>query len=604
MTRLVSFKQWPIMAKIMTISVVSITVVSAVVLLLFAPQIERRLLEAKKEGVKNVVDVAFATFAEMDQLARTGQLTLAEAQARAARKLETTRYGDNEYFWINDVDVRMIMHPIRPELDGLDQSATRDPRGKYLFREFVKVARSAGAGFVEYLWPKPGETVSVPKISYVRLYEPWGWILGSGVYVDDVQRDMARIRWVLLSGTALFMVVTLGFAALIGTGITRPLRKVITGLKDIASGKGDIVLTKRIAITSIDEIGLLSSEFNGLMEAIGSLTVFKKVIEEDESVEEVYARLGEVFTGSLGMKECHILEVVGAQGKMVQVYPAAADPVGPRCDPQVLESCDLCKAKRTGHTISSLTYPAICRHFRGEPGQEHCCIPMVVGGGAIGVVQFVLEGGERRAVARETEASLYRVEQYIKESLPVIETKRLMTTLREASLRDPMTGLHNRRYLQEYTEKIVAGALRRGKKVGLVMCDLDYFKQVNDTHGHAVGDLVLKETSAVISRSVRESDIVIRFGGEEFLVVLLDVNEGEAMTIAEKIRGRVEGTKIKVPDGVLTKTISLGVSEFPTDTGALWHCIKFADVALYKAKEAGRNRSVRFTADMWKEEQF
>ena len=604
MTRLVSFKQWPILAKIMTISVVSITVVSAVVLLLFAPQIERRLLEAKKEGVKNVVDVAFATFAEMDQLARTGQLTLAEAQARAARKLETTRYGDNEYFWINDVDVRMIMHPIRPELDGRDQSATRDPSGKYLFREFVKVARSAGAGFVEYLWPKPGETVSVPKISYVRLYEPWGWILGSGVYVDDVQRDMARIRWVLLSGTALFMVVTLGFAALIGTGITRPLRKVITGLKDIASGKGDIVLTKRIAITSIDEIGLLSSEFNGLMEAIGSLTVFKKVIEEDESVEEVYARLGEVFTGSLGMKECHILEVVGATGKMVQVYPASADPAPPRCDPQVLESCDLCKAKRTGHTISSLTYPAICRHFRGEPGQEHCCIPMVVGGGAIGVVQFVLEGGERRAVARASEAGLYRVEQYIKESLPVIETKRLMTTLREASLRDPMTGLHNRRYLQEYTEKIVAGALRRGKKVGLVMCDLDYFKQVNDTHGHAVVDLVLKETSAVISRSVRESDIVIRFGGEEFLVVLLDVNEGEAMTIAEKIRGRVEGTKIKVPDGVLSKTISLGVSEFPTDTGALWHCIKFADVALYKAKEAGRNRSVRFTADMWKEEQF
>ncbi len=604
MRRLLSFKQWPILAKIMTISVVSITVVSAVVLLLFAPQIERRLLESKKEGVRNVVDVAFATFAEMDQLARTGQLTLAEAQARAARKLATARYGDNEYFWINDVDVKMIMHPIRPELDGRDQSGTRDPNGKYLFREFVKVARSAGAGFVEYLWPKPGETLPVPKISYVRLYEPWGWILGSGVYVDDVQRDMARIRWVLLSGTALFMVVTLGFAALIGTGITRPLRKVITGLKDIASGKGDIVLTKRIAITSIDEIGLLSSEFNGLMEAIGSLTVFKKVIEEDESVEEVYGRLGEAFTGSLGMKECHILEVVGAAGKMVQVYPATPDAAPPRCDPQILETCDLCKAKRTGHSISSLTFPAICRHFRGEPGQEHACIPMVVGGGAVGVVQFVLEGAEHRAVARETEARLFRVEQYIKESLPVIETKRLMTTLREASLRDPMTGLHNRRYLQEYTEKIVAGTLRRGKKVGLVMCDLDYFKQVNDTHGHAVGDLVLKETSAIISRSVRESDIVIRFGGEEFLVVLLDVNEGEALTIAEKIRARVEATKIKVPDGTLSKTISLGVSEFPTDTGALWHCIKFADVALYKAKEGGRNRSVRFTADMWKEEQF
>ena len=111
------------------------------------------------------------------------------------------------------------------------------------------------------------------------------------------------------------------------------------------------------------------------------------------------------------------------------------------------------------------------------------------------------------------------------------------------------------------------------------MCDLDYFKQVNDTYGHNAGDIVLKETSRVISQSIRASDIVIRFGGEEFLAVLLDVGEGQRLKI------------------------SLGVSEFPADTGTLWSCIKFADVALYRAKEDGRNRSVRFTPDMWKEEQ-
>jgi diguanylate cyclase (GGDEF)-like protein len=164
--------------------------------------------------------------------------------------------------------------------------------------------------------------------------------------------------------------------------------------------------------------------------------------------------------------------------------------------------------------------------------------------------------------------------------------------------------LYNRRYLQEYTEKIVAGVLRRGKTIGLVMCDLDYFKQVNDTYGHAAGDIVLKQTSDVIKQSVRDSDIVIRFGGEEFLAVLLDISNGESMIIAEKIRTNIQQLSIKLPDGVIQKTISLGASEFPADTGTLWSCIKYADVALYRAKEEGRNRSVRFTRDMWKEDQI
>lgn len=133
------------------------------------------------------------------------------------------------------------------------------------------------------------------------------------------------------------------------------------------------------------------------------------------------------------------------------------------------------------------------------------------------------------------------------------------------------------------------------------MCDLDYFKQVNDTYGHNVGDAVLKETAGAVRRSVRESDIVVRFGGEEFLVVLMDVQEGDSLRVAEKIRLAVRQLKIKFQDGVIQKTISLGISEFPVDAATFWSCIKFADVALYRAKEEGRDRSVRFTQDMWKE---
>ncbi|MCX5883848.1 MAG: GGDEF domain-containing protein [Deltaproteobacteria bacterium] len=273
------------------------------------------------------------------------------------------------------------------------------------------------------------------------------------------------------------------------------------------------------------------------------------------------------------------------------------------CNHNILDNCDLCKAKRTGHLITSSIFPAICRQFKAQNGRVHYCLPIVVGGATAAIVQFAFDAPNNPSDVKAVEARVFKAEQYINESLAVIETKRLMSSLHDSALIDTLTGLHNRRYLQEYTEKIVAGVLRRGKTIGLIMCDLDYFKQVNDTHGHAVGDIVLKDTANVIRQSVRESDIVIRFGGEEFLAVLLDINIGESMIVAEKIRLNVQNLKIKIPDGEIQKTISLGASEFPEDTSTLWSCIKYADVALYRAKEEGRNRCVRFTSDMWKEDQ-
>ncbi|MBF0551302.1 MAG: diguanylate cyclase, partial [Deltaproteobacteria bacterium] len=557
----------------------------------------------KKVGVKIAVDVAYSLFQEYDNRAKNGELSLEDAKRRLIQRIKNMRYDDKEYLWINDMKPSMIMHPIKPELDGTDLSGNKDPNGKYIFRMFVEVCRRQDAGFVEYMWPKPGEDKPIPKISYVKRYEPWGWIVGSGLYIDDVRKDVRRSRFYMLAGTFIFTIVTISLAVMIGTGITRPLKKVISGLQDIASGKGGTDLSKRIAITSIDEIGLLSTEFNSLMESINSHSVFKKVIEEEDSLEEVYQRLGGMFTQKLGISRCFIYQVSSAQNTLELIFPSSFDHAEMLCNLDILDHGELCKARRTGHLINSATFSDICRQFNTPNEFVHYCIPAVVGGDTVAIVQFVFEKPDSSAGVKAMEAKVFKAEQYIVESLPVIETKRLMGSLRDMALIDPLTGLNNRRYLQEYTEKIVAGILRRGKTVGLIMCDLDYFKQVNDTYGHNAGDIVLKQTAAAIKKCVRDSDIVIRFGGEEFLVVLLDILEGESMKVAEKIRLTTEQLKIKIPDGMIHKTISLGISEFPGDGDTFWSCIKFADVALYRAKEEGRNRSVRFTSDMWTEEE-
>jgi diguanylate cyclase (GGDEF)-like protein len=561
---------------------------------------ENRLTEGKESSTRSTVEVAYGIIASLDRQVGRGEINRDEAQKRAKDMIKDIRYHEREYFWINDLEPRMVMHPNVPDLDGKNLSEFKDPNGKHLFMEFVKVAKNSGGGFVSYMWPKPGEKAPVPKVSYVKLYQPWGWIVGSGIYLDDMQADIGRLRLISSAGAVLFAIMTLTMAYLVGGGVTKRLARVIGGLREIASGKGDVDLTKRISITSIDEIGVLSTEFNGLMESINRLTIFKKVIEEDETIEDVYARLWRVFTNELKLENCIIYEVDLIHNRMQAVFPVGIEEGSVPCGSEIFDNAELCKARRTGHMINSVDFPAICRHFRQGESKEHYCIPMTIGGGTVGVVQFLLPTHSTPAQRNMYERHVYKAEQYIKESLPVLEAKRLMQTLRESALVDPLTGLHNRRFLQESVENLCAAAKRRGKLIGLLMCDLDYFKQVNDTHGHAAGDKILQQTAHAIRSAVREADLVIRFGGEEFLIVLLDIKESEALVVAEKIRDRVFQTRFRLEgDQVLQKTISIGACEYPSDCDTFWQAIKYADVAMYRSKEEGRNRCTRFTADMW-----
>jgi diguanylate cyclase (GGDEF)-like protein len=162
-----------------------------------------------------------------------------------------------------------------------------------------------------------------------------------------------------------------------------------------------------------------------------------------------------------------------------------------------------------------------------------------------------------------------------------------------------MTGLNNRRFLEEFVETMVANLQRRKTTMSILMLDLDFFKMVNDTYGHDAGDSVLKSLAKTLQQAVRSSDLVVRYGGEEFLILLMDSQGEHADKVAENIRARVEETKIHVGAATLQKTISIGIADFPTDSETFWQAVKFADVALYQAKDTGRNKVVRFKPEMW-----
>jgi two-component system, cell cycle response regulator len=156
---------------------------------------------------------------------------------------------------------------------------------------------------------------------------------------------------------------------------------------------------------------------------------------------------------------------------------------------------------------------------------------------------------------------------------------------------DGLTGLLNKRAMLDAGTQKIAAAARFGRELSLLVIDIDFFKKVNDTYGHDVGDLVIRGLGEVLKRQKRTTDVVARFGGEEFVVLCEQTDEKGAMLLAERIREELGKTSFRSPGGVLSVTCSVGVATFP-QAGADWTAVfKAADEALYVSKRSGRDRS-------------
>ncbi|MBB4052873.1 methyl-accepting chemotaxis protein [Devosia subaequoris] len=212
---------------------------------------QTRLVEDRKAMLSAMTDAATSVIEAYAARAEAGELTREDAQTQAIAAIEAMRYSGSEYFFINDMTPVMIMHPIKPDLNGQDLTQTADPDGKRLFVEFVKTVKAGGAGFVDYLWPKPGNDAPQPKLSHVA-GTSWGWIVGTGVYVDDLEaafwENVSLLGAALLAGIA----VMAAAAYLIARSITRPVSSLTAAMTGLAQGNHEVEVP---ATTAGDEIG-------------------------------------------------------------------------------------------------------------------------------------------------------------------------------------------------------------------------------------------------------------------------------------------------------------------------------------------------------------
>ena len=335
------------------------------------------------------------------------------------------------------------------------------------------------------------------------------------------------------------------------------------------------------------------NEANQIIQELADIYKFKKTIELDLSKEIVYSRIVDVFREKYNLQNFSLYEINDKNRTREVIHTDLKESI---CSKSVDENTLECRAYRTETNIISTEFKDLCQACVNSNIQYSCFFYNINDEFSI-VVSMVCEDKEG---IKELNATIPHLKNYLEAAKPVIESKLLMEKLRQTSLKDGMTGLYNRRFLEEFIEKFMNQADRNKETYHIMMLDVDWFKQVNDTYGHDVGDMVIVEIGKLLKKHIRNSDMAIRYGGEEFMVLLQNASDEGAMMVAKNIHSGFAATEFNVgPGESMFKTLSIGIATYPTDGDTIWKCIKYADTALYRAKETGRNKIVVFESEMF-----
>lgn len=521
------------------------------------------------------------------------------------------------YIYIFDSAKNMIIHPNK-NIEHKNISDLLDPlTGKPLADELIAVSQDPGKRLV-YLWDKPSNPGQYrhEKISWVRYLPELDWYIASSVYTDELQRSARDLTSRLLLVTLLALVGAIIGAYYFIRSLAMPVRQLAAAADQISHGE----LTTPIMIERGDELGLLARSFNRMVERLQD-HISGLELRVAERTEELSLWVAEL---ELRNRETDHLKTMGEQLQSCRTAEEIIDVVSTVCrklfpedageillldsDASILEQVsawggietddgavpfhqDDCWALRRGqqHLVVRNSDDLTCRHLRADSCLVSICLQMIAHGEIIGVLHICTRSGsDEQKVER-----FGRVAGSIAEhSALAIANLRLRETLQQQLLRDPLTGLYNRRFLSDALEREQSRARRQTIPVGLIMLDIDHFKILNDSYGHEAGDAVLQEFGKYLRQQMREEDIACRYGGEEFLLVLPGADREACAARMEMLRQYVaEDLIVHWQSQRLAFTISAGIAELDPAHETMLETIQRADAALYRAKGSGRNRT-------------
>ena len=254
------------------------------------------LTGTRQEGLKAQTEMALGVIEGYADQAKRGALDEDEAKARALATLSTMQANKGvDYFFVTDEVPTMLMHPTRPDLIGKPLDDVLSPDGKRIFPEFVRVAQ-AGGGHVDYSWAKAGEEDPVPKTSYAVLYQPWGWVIGTGVYVDDTQAQALQFTFIMTVAGGLLVLLSMAIGWVIGQSVLEPVSRALAAIKGVSRGD----LSVRTGHHGRDEVGQMLKATDEMVHMLERFSHETRDMIRLHAAEDISHRMPEDFPGVYG----------------------------------------------------------------------------------------------------------------------------------------------------------------------------------------------------------------------------------------------------------------------------------------------------------------
>ncbi len=415
----------------------------------------------------------------------------------------------------------------------------------------------------------------------------------------DAEKVIRRMLEVGVSLAVLLAGILVFLTGLVTRLIVAPVTQLIRASEQVGRGN----FTPLLPPVLDNEFGVLSRSFSQMTtalrrerEEVASLNRFYEMVNQCTSEPEVHDLLLHSLKERFQPTQVIIFKLNQTENYLEAAATLAPLPKELAAWP-VIDEPHNCKAIRTGRpfVVNDVRVRALCPSKFVLPSEgSYYCGPLIASGIIIGSIRMEaatdLWTPERQRV----------LESYLSGAASALSNLRLLDTMKQQANIDVLTGLYNRRFLEDYARKLFAIARRRGQPVGIIMVDLDHFKNFNDVYGHEVGDRVLRQFAKTVTTSMRDTNLAARYGGEEFVVVLPDTSAKSCTLVAERIRKAV--VAMVVPSNTEKPlpqlTVSLGVASFPEHGQTLEEVIQASDKALYESKRLGRNRvTAAFTPD-------
>ncbi len=402
-------------------------------------------------------------------------------------------------------------------------------------------------------------------------------VISMDVDITPVRSEGVVITVKIIAITIVFLII----AMFIGRRFVKPYIKLFNDLEEGISKAYSGDFSSYVQTQLSDEAGKVAEKLNELSEIFR----FKKTIELDDKKEIIYERLAHILEDRFKIEHFLILEINDKTLTRKIIYNRVDENRLPAS--AFATVANDCRAYRTSSNVLSSEFYKICMTCYNE-GCEYFCMPFKISD-SISIVLHIREHSVEEIEKIRSYEPIIR--NYFELAQPVLESKYLTDILKEKSLRDSLTGLYNRGYLENVTREI------EDKSCIFFMLDIDLFKSVNDTYGHDVGDEVIVALTDLLKKSIKGSDIALRLGGEEFLLILFNITSKDAIKIANNIRENFSQLIFDVNGNHFSKTISIGIAQHHT-LKKVKSSIKEADIALYYAKEHGRNQAVLYDESM------